>query len=167
MSCEDIKADLKTLYRDPTGRSYSDFPNSKEEEAEEDFNKNLKNMLLMSIVNIIFSFIIIVTYWVSIERNYIFLDKWRTEIYKKSEDIELYYYNKGAKNPIIYVTLLPSISFIYFKKFLIEYVISFNVENNVKKTMSYYVTVFVPFFILALLLGSILSGIWIGISNMK
>ena len=169
---------LKKIYIEPVGRNYSDFPNNKEDENEENFKKTLKEMLMMTIINIFFAFIIIATYFASIEKNYEFLNNIRTEIYKKSEDIELYYNYKGNKNPLIYITLLPSVAYISLKKILVEYLLSFNV-NNINnsnnavsqsiysymstKTPLYKVTIIIGFLLIALLYGSILTGILKGI----
>jgi hypothetical protein len=181
-----IKDDLQKIYIAPDGRNYSDFPNNKEDENEENFKKTLKEMLMMTIINIFFAFIIIATYFASIEKNYEFLNNIRTEIYKKSEDIELYYNYKGNKNPLIYITLLPSVAYISLKKILIEYLLSFNVNNinnvnNVNnnnkdnvvsqsiysymstKSALYRVTIIIGFLLIALLYGSILTGIFTGI----
>lgn len=59
---------LKKIYIEPVGRNYSDFPNNKEDENEENFKKTLKEMLMMTIINIFFAFIIIATYFASIEK---------------------------------------------------------------------------------------------------
>ena len=178
-----IKDDLKKIYIDSDGRNYSDFPNNKEDENEENFKKTLKEMLIMTIINIFFAFIIIATYFASIEQNYEFLNNIRTEIYKKSEDIELYYNYKGNKNPLIYITLLPSVAYISLKKILVEYLLSFNVNNvnNVNnnnkdnvvsqsiysymrtKSALYRVTIIIGFLLIALLYGSVLTGILKGI----
>jgi hypothetical protein len=172
-----IKDDLQKIYIAPDGRNYSDFPNNKEDENEENFKKTLKEMLMMTIINIFFAFIIIATYFASIEKNYEFLNNIRTEIYKKSEDIELYYNYKGNKNPLIYIILLPSVAYISSKKLLIEYLLSFNVNNNNKdnvvsqsiysymstKSALYRVTIIIGFLLIALLYGSILTGIFRGI----
>lgn len=180
---EGLKNDLKKIYIEPVGRNYSDFPNNKEDENEENFKKTLKEMLMMTIINIFFAFIIIATYFASIEKNYEFLNNIRTEIYKKSEDIELYYNYKGDKNPLIYITLLPSVAYISLKKILVEYLLSFNVNNinNINnknsnnavsqsiysymstKTTLYKVTIIIGFLLIALLYGSILTGILKGI----
>lgn len=179
MADQYIKDELKKIYIDPVGRNYSDFPNNKEDENEENFKKTLKEMLMMTIINIFFAFIIIVTYFASIEKNYEFLNDIRKEIYKKSEDIELYYSYKGNKNPLIYITLLPSVAYISLKKILVEYLLSFNVNNvniannanNVRTISSYMtskaslykVTIIIGFLLIALLYGSILTGILKGV----
>ena len=177
MACQDINTDLKKIYIDSIGRNYSDFPNNKEDENEENFKKTLKEMLIMTIINIFFAFIIIVTYFASIEKNYEFLNDIRKEIYKKSEDIELYYSYKGNKNPIIYITLLPSVAYISFKKILVEYLLSFNVNNSsnsadsvkpmssymTSKTSLYKITIIIGVLLIGLLYGSILTGILKGI----
>lgn len=176
MADQYIKDELKKIYIDPVGRNYSDFPNNKEDENEENFKKTLKEMLIMTIINIFFAFIIIVTYFASIEKNYEFLNDIRKEIYKKSEDIELYYSYKGNKNPIIYITLLPSVAYISLKKILVEYLLSFNVNsvnsaNSAKiissymtsKASLYKITIIIGVLLIALLYGSILTGVWKGI----
>ena len=160
-----------------TGLCYES--NNKEDENEENFKKTLKEMLIMTIINIFFAFIIIVTYFASIEKNYEFLNDIRKEIYKKSEDIELYYSYKGNKNPIIYITLLPSVAYISLKKILVEYLLSFNVNsvnsansaNSAKiissymtsKASLYKITIIIGVLLIALLYGSILTGVWKGI----
>lgn len=164
-----VKNLLRALYMHEN-RGYSDFPNDKEFEEQENFKKYFKEMLLITSINIVFSYIIVFTYFINMENNYKYLDAWRSDIYKKSEDIELYYFNKGGENKIIYFTLFPSIAYITFKKLFVDYLISFNINSdNIKsKNPSYYfMTLIIVSLLLAILLGSILSGIWIGIRNVE
>jgi len=152
-----IIENLKKIYIEHVGRNYSDFPNNKEDENEENFKKTLKDMLVLTIINIFLAFIIITTYFASIEKNYNFLINIRTEIYKKSEDIVLYYTEFGKKNSFIYITFLPLVTYIYFKKILVEYLLSFNV-NNENSEFKFFFSIII---VCALIVISVLLRIYV------